>query len=156
MLRRWSAHQPGIAANARVISLQLGAGCSITATLGGIPLDTSMGFSPLEGLMMATRGGDLDPGLLLHMQRALSLEQYAGTLFGNVVRPLFHEVFVHPKVRGIPTDQSKIDAVQSEAMQMFKEKWSVEDEPEEPQLPIRLQRHPTPRKPFKKKPKPSY
>ncbi|HJS77652.1 MAG TPA: glutathione S-transferase family protein [Burkholderiales bacterium] len=48
--------------------------------------------------------------------RALSLEQYAGTLFGNVVRPLFHEVFVHPKVRGIPTDQSKIDAVQNEAM----------------------------------------
>lgn len=47
-------------------------------------------------------------------------------------------------------------SVQSEAMQMFKEKWSVEDEPEEPQLPIRLQRHPPPRKPFKKKPRPSY
>jgi hypothetical protein len=47
-------------------------------------------------------------------------------------------------------------SVQSEALQMFKEKWSVEDEPEEPRLPIRLQRHPTPRKPFKKKPKPSY
>jgi hypothetical protein len=47
-------------------------------------------------------------------------------------------------------------SVQSEALQMFKEKWSVEDEPEAPQLPIRLQRHPTPRKPFKKKPKPSY
>jgi hypothetical protein len=46
--------------------------------------------------------------------------------------------------------------VQSEAMQMFKEKWSVEDEPDEQQLPIRLQRHPTPRKPLKKKPKPSY
>jgi hypothetical protein len=47
-------------------------------------------------------------------------------------------------------------AVQSEALQMFKEKWAVEDEPEEPQLPIRLQRHPTPRQPLKKKPKPSY
>src|SRR5687768_6282148 len=47
-------------------------------------------------------------------------------------------------------------AVQSEALQMFKEKWAVEDEPEAPTLPIRLQRHPTPRKPFKKKPKPSY
>lgn len=47
-------------------------------------------------------------------------------------------------------------AVQSEAIQMFKEKWSVEDEPEEQQLPIRLQRNPPPRKPFKKKPKPSY
>ncbi len=48
-------------------------------------------------------------------------------------------------------------AVQSEAIQMFKEKWSVEDEPEEPQLPIRLQRHPPQRKPInKKKPKPRY
>jgi hypothetical protein len=47
-------------------------------------------------------------------------------------------------------------SVQSEAMQMFKEKWSVEDEADEPQLPIRLQRQPTPRKPFKKKPRPSY
>jgi len=52
--------------------------------------------------------------------RALSLEQYAGTLFSEVVRPLFHEVFVHPKVRNIPTDQSKIDAVLGEAIpQMF-------------------------------------
>lgn len=49
--------------------------------------------------------------------------------------------------------------VQSEALQMFKEKWSVEDEPEQQQLPIRLQRQPTPRKPVnkpKKKPRPSY
>lgn len=44
--------------------------------------------------------------------RALSLEQYAGgTLFGTVVHPLFHEVFVHPKVRGIATDPARIDAV---------------------------------------------
>ena len=42
---------------------------------------------------------------------ALSLEQYAGTLFRDVVHPLFHEVFVHPKVRGVATDQSRIDAV---------------------------------------------
>jgi glutathione S-transferase len=48
--------------------------------------------------------------------RALSLEQYAGTLFSEVVRPLFHEVFVHPKVRSIPTDQRKIDAVLEQAI----------------------------------------
>lgn len=47
-------------------------------------------------------------------------------------------------------------SVQSEALQMFKEKWSVEDEPEEPSLPIRLQRHSPQRQPLKKKPKPSY
>jgi acetate kinase len=61
----------------RAIALQLGSGCSITAIRDGVPLDTSMGFSPLEGLMMATRSGDVDPGLLLYLQRkeALSAEQ---------------------------------------------------------------------------------
>ena len=47
---------------------------------------------------------------------ALSLEQYAGKLFSDVVRPLFHEVFVYPKVQNIPTDQSKIDAVLTHAV----------------------------------------
>jgi len=69
MLRRWLHVQPGIAKGGRVISLQLGAGCSITATSSGFPQDTSMGFSPLEGLVMATRSGDIDPGLLLHLLR---------------------------------------------------------------------------------------
>jgi acetate kinase len=69
MLRRWQHLQPGIAKGGRVISLQLGAGCSITASSNGLPQDTSMGFSPLEGLVMATRSGDIDPGLLLHLLR---------------------------------------------------------------------------------------
>jgi len=53
----------------KVISIQLGSGCSITATRGGMPIDTSMGFSPLEGLVMSHRCGDIDPGLLLFLQR---------------------------------------------------------------------------------------
>ncbi|HLK70696.1 MAG TPA: acetate/propionate family kinase [Steroidobacteraceae bacterium] len=53
----------------RVISLQLGSGCSIAAIHEGAALDVSMGFSPLEGLVMGTRSGDLDPGLLLYLQR---------------------------------------------------------------------------------------
>lgn len=57
----------------RVLSLQLGSGCSITAFRSGRAIDTSMGFSPLEGLMMATRAGDLDPGLILHLQRTLGV-----------------------------------------------------------------------------------
>lgn len=73
MWRRWRTLRPDAAARARVISLQLGAGCSITAVRGGRPVDTSMGFSPLEGLMMATRSGDIDPGLLLYLQRTLSM-----------------------------------------------------------------------------------
>ena len=70
MWRRWWHLRPEIAAGGRVISLQLGAGCSITAVAAGAPQDTSMGFSPLEGLVMATRSGDIDPGLLLHLLRA--------------------------------------------------------------------------------------
>jgi glutathione S-transferase len=48
--------------------------------------------------------------------RALELEHYAGKLFSDVVRPLFHEVFVHPKVQNLATDQSKIDAVLNSAV----------------------------------------
>lgn len=51
----------------RIISLQLGRGCSVTATLDGQPVATSMGFTPLEGLVMGTRSGDLDPGAVLHV-----------------------------------------------------------------------------------------
>jgi len=51
----------------RVITLQLGSGCSAAAILDGNPIDTTMGFTPLEGLMMATRCGDLDPGIITHL-----------------------------------------------------------------------------------------
>lgn len=69
MLRAWRAHPDVTPGAGRVISLQLGAGCSITASRGGHPIDTSMGFSPLEGLVMATRCGDLDPSVVLHLLR---------------------------------------------------------------------------------------
>lgn len=47
---------------------------------------------------------------------ALSLEQYAGTLFRDVVHPLFQEVFVHPKIRNLPTNQGQIDTVLGKAV----------------------------------------
>ena len=53
----------------RIITLQLGGGCSVTASHDGRALDTSMGFTPLEGLMMRTRCGDLDPGLMFYLKR---------------------------------------------------------------------------------------
>jgi acetate kinase len=57
----------------RVISFQLGSGCSVAALRGGRPIDTSMGFTPLEGLVMGTRSGDLDPGILLYLQTEAGL-----------------------------------------------------------------------------------
>jgi acetate kinase len=56
----------------KLITLQLGNGCSAAAVAGGRSVDTSMGFTPLEGLMMGTRSGDADPSL------AAYLAQHAG------------------------------------------------------------------------------
>lgn len=49
----------------RIVSCHLGAGASLAAVRGGICLDTTMGFTPLEGLVMGTRSGSVDPGLVL-------------------------------------------------------------------------------------------
>ena len=73
MWRAWRRRRPQVPEGGRVISLQLGSGCSIAAIDRGAPRDTSMGFSPLEGLVMATRCGDVDPGALTYLQRAEGL-----------------------------------------------------------------------------------
>jgi acetate kinase len=54
----------------RLVIAHLGSGCSVTAVDGGRSVDTSMGMTPLEGLMMGTRAGSIDPGLILHVLRA--------------------------------------------------------------------------------------
>lgn len=57
----------------RTVVLHLGAGASVSAVAGGRSIDTSMGMTPLEGLVMATRSGDLDPGVVLFLQSALGM-----------------------------------------------------------------------------------
>jgi acetate kinase len=52
-----------------LVTAQLGSGCSMTAIRDGKPVDTTMGFTPNEGLLMRTRSGDIDPGLLTWLQR---------------------------------------------------------------------------------------
>ncbi len=58
----------------KLITLHLGNGASVTAISEGRSIDTSMGFTPMEGLVMGTRCGDLDPGILLYLQRHLSMD----------------------------------------------------------------------------------
>ncbi len=53
----------------RTITCHLGSGSSISALLNGKPVDTSMGFTPLEGLMMSTRSGTIDPGLIFFLEK---------------------------------------------------------------------------------------
>lgn len=58
---------------AKMISIHLGNGCSITAVDGERSLDTSMGFSPLSGLVMGTRSGDIDPSVIFHLVSKLGM-----------------------------------------------------------------------------------
>ncbi len=60
-------------AELNLIVLHLGNGASATAVHSGQSVDTSMGFTPLEGLVMGTRSGDLDPAILTHLQRAAGM-----------------------------------------------------------------------------------
>lgn len=53
----------------KIITCHLGNGCSITAIDKGLSIDTSMGFTPLEGLIMGTRSGDIDPALVTYIMR---------------------------------------------------------------------------------------
>ncbi|HEU5244317.1 MAG TPA: hypothetical protein VFU33_07945 [Gaiellaceae bacterium] len=66
----------------RLVVCHLGGGCSVTAVLAGRSVDTTMGFSPLEGVPMATRSGSVDPGALLYLlrERLLTEEQVAEAL----------------------------------------------------------------------------
>jgi acetate kinase len=66
----------------RLVSCHLGAGASLCAVLDGRSVDTTMGFTPLEGLVMATRSGTVDPGLLLWLQQheGLTVDDMADAL----------------------------------------------------------------------------
>ena len=61
-------------ADLRQIVLHLGNGASASAIAGGRPVDTSMGLTPLEGLVMGTRSGDLDPAVVLHLARTAGMD----------------------------------------------------------------------------------
>jgi acetate kinase len=68
----------------RLVVCHLGGGCSLTAVRDGRSVDTTMGFSPLDGVPMATRPGAVDPGVLLHLLRE-------GTTQAELERGLEHE-----------------------------------------------------------------
>jgi len=110
----------------RIITCHLGAGASVTAVVDGRSVDTTMGFTPLEGLVMATRSGSVDPGLVLWLEEhehlsphevATALEHRSGLTalagtsdmrevqdradHGDPDAALALEVYVHRLVTGI-------------------------------------------------------
>lgn len=98
----------------KIISCHLGNGASITAIKGGKSIDTSMGLTPLEGLMMGTRCGDLDPAIPIHMQQTLGLSvdevnnilnKKSGMLglshISNDMRTIEDEILLHSNPKAI-------------------------------------------------------
>jgi acetate kinase len=89
----------------RIVACHLGGGCSVTAVLNGRSVDTTMGFTPLEGVPMATRSGSVDPGALVYLmrERGLSVEELDAALehesglsaLGELDDPLAFSVYTY-------------------------------------------------------------
>ena len=124
----------------RLVTAHLGNGCSATAVRDGVSVDTTMGLTPLDGLVMGTRSGDVDPGLLSYLAgrtsmgvdeltRALNLESgleglsgvgndmrtvEAAAAGGNERARLALEVFVHrlsKAIAGLVVGLQRLDAL---------------------------------------------
>ena len=67
----------------KIITCHLGNGASMAAVSGGVSIDTSMGFTPLEGLLMGTRSGDLDPAVIMHIMSREELTLHEGNTLLN-------------------------------------------------------------------------
>ena len=74
MTERYAAITATPVEQTKLVTVQLGNGCSATAIDGGRSVDTSMGFTPLEGLIMGTRSGDVDPSLAGFLARAENVD----------------------------------------------------------------------------------
>jgi acetate kinase len=118
---QWSASQVPVP---RLVVCHLGGGCSVTAVLDGRSVETTMGFSPLEGVPMATRSGSVDPGALLYLLRQrhmtpdeldYSLEHESGlAALGGLEKPLGLGVYTHriaAAVAGVVASLGGLDAL---------------------------------------------
>jgi acetate kinase len=89
-------------AELRIVSCHLGGGCSAAAVRGGVAVATTMGFTPMEGLMMGTRSGSVDPGILIHL----------GRRHGLTVEEIDHALNNHSGlwgVSGVSPDFAKVE-----------------------------------------------
>ena len=82
LLDSFRTHEGDIAAHGRVIMLHLGSGASIAALKNGAPVDMSMGFTPISGIMMSTRSGDIEPGVLTYLanEKGMSTDEISHLL----------------------------------------------------------------------------
>jgi len=105
----------------RIVSCHLGAGASLCAIKDGASVDTTMGFTPLEGLVMATRSGSVDPGMLLWLLEHEQLLGLAGSAnmreildragWGDPTAGLALEVYIHRLRAGIAAMAAALDGL---------------------------------------------
>ena len=108
------------AAGTRLILCHLGGGASVCAVQGGKSVDTSMGFTPLEGLVMGTRAGDLDAGLVLYLTQTLGLSaEEVGTLLNKESGLLGLSGGRSSDVRDLEAAADAGDAAAREALEAF-------------------------------------
>jgi acetate kinase len=91
----------------RIVTCHLGNGCSLAAIRSGRSVDTTMGFTPLEGLMMGTRSGSIDPGILTYLMRK-------GGLSGGQIDDLLNTKSGLLGISGISSDMRQIVAAMQE------------------------------------------
>jgi acetate kinase len=115
MLRRDSA-------DLRVVVLHLGNGCSASAVRGGKPVATSMGFTPLEGMMMGTRSGSVDPGILVYVQRRHGMDVETLDRVLNFESGLLGVSGVSGDVREVEAAAAAGDARARLALEMYAER----------------------------------
>jgi acetate kinase len=106
------------AADGRVIVAHLGNGASMTAVHHGIGVDTTMGLTPSGGLMMSTRSGDLDPGVLLYLLESRGLDPYALSRLVNQESGLLGASGSSPDMEDLLTRESA-DPQAAEAVALF-------------------------------------
>jgi acetate kinase len=87
----------------RIVSCHLGNGCSLTAIAGGKSVDTTMGFTPLEGLMMGTRSGSIDPGILTYLLRETGIG-------GQEIDDILNQRSGLLGISGISSDMREVEA----------------------------------------------
>jgi acetate kinase len=119
MSERYTALTTTPLAQLRCITLQLGSGCSAAAIAAGRSVDTSMGFTPLEGLMMGTRCGDLDPALPGFVARQEGVDVTEVEAWLNTRSGLLGVSGRSADMRELLTAEAQGDAAAALAVEMF-------------------------------------
>ena len=109
--------EAGIRLPQRMVIAHLGSGCSVTALLAGRSIDTTMGLTPTGGVVMGTRPGDLDPGLVLYLLRQAEGDRVAA--FGAVEKMLNRASGI-VALSGLPNDMREVRKAAAEGNERAK------------------------------------